>query len=608
MAEINADVKKLPARSEINKNEKWKIEDIYSDDNMWQADFNRLEEMAAKECEYKGRLSESAQVLADALKESDDCDYIVEKVYVYAFMKYYEDTTNPKYQELSGKAQGVMVKINAKYSFMVPEILAMPEDELRGLMKEDVMSFYAHLIEDIILEKEHTLSEAEEKILANSKQMASASNEIFSKFNNADVKFGNIKDEDGNEVELTNGRYSTFMESSNREVRKSAFENLYKAYGSYINTLAATYNANVKQDIFYANTRKYSSTMEMHLSGSFIPTDVYKNLIQTVHDHIGLMHRYVSIRKRALGVDELHFYDVYAPMVSDYKMKVGYEEAKETVKKGLEPLGEKYIKILEEGYNCGWIDVRESVGKRNGAFSWGAFGTHPYVFLNYSDSLNDVFTLAHEMGHAIHTYHSNENQPHIYAGYRIFVAEVASTCNEALLINHLLKNCSEVKEKMYLINHFLEQFKGTLFRQTMFAEFEMITHKMAEAGEVLNAETLCKIYRELNEQYFGPEMIIDEQIALEWSRIPHFYTPFYVYQYATGFSAAIAISSKILKGDQAAIDGYFRFLSGGSSMHPIDLLKLCNVDMSRPEPVSEALAVFEGLLSEFEGYLDQKND
>jgi len=603
MGILSETVKKLKTRQEIDAKDKWKIEDIFASDEAWQKDFLKLEKMLETSCDFKGKLGQSANNLYEALKESDDCDWLVERIYVYAFMKYYEDTTNPVYQELSGKAQGIAVKSGAKYAFMVPEILEIPEDVLMGFLKDDIMSLYVHYVNDLLLEKEHTLSDKEEEILANARQIASAPNEIFSKFNNADVRFGNIKDEDGHEVELTNGRYSTFMESSSREVRKNAFTTLYKEYAAYINTLAATYNANVKQAIFYAKTRKYKSTIEMNLSSSFIPVDVYKNLIKTVHDNMGLMHKYVSIRKKALGVEKLHFYDVYAPMVSDYKMKVTYDEAKEIVKNGLAPLGTKYVDILEEGYNSGWVDVRESAGKRNGAFSWGTFGTHPYVFLNYSDSLNDVFTLAHEMGHAIHTYHSNENQPHVYAGYQIFVAEVASTCNEALLINYMLKNCTEVKEKMYLINHFLEQFKGTLFRQTMFAEYEMTTHKMAEEGQILNADLLCKTYRKLNEQYFGPDMEMDEEIELEWSRIPHFYTPFYVYQYATGFSAAIAISTKILQGDQKTIDGYFQFLSGGSSMHPIELLQLCGVDMSKPEPVKEALKVFEGLLDEFEQYL-----
>ena len=342
----------------------------------------------------------------------------------------------------------------------------------------------------------------------------------------------------------------------------------------------------------------------MYLSQNNIPVNVYTNLIDTVNRRMELMHRYVRLRKRALGVDELHMYDVYAPMVPDYSMKVGYDEAKEMVLEGMRPLGEHYGRILREGFDGGWIDVRENQGKRSGAYSWGEYGTHPYVSLNYSDRLDDVFTLAHEMGHAIHTYHSNKKQPHVYAGYRIFVAEVASTCNEVLLMRSLLEKCTDNREKKYLLNHFLEQFKGTLFRQTMFAEFEMQTHEALRNGEALGAQDICNIYRKLNEKYFGSDMVLDKQIEYEWARIPHFYTPFYVYQYATGFSAAIAIARSLIdgykKGDDSAREGYFRFLSGGSSMHPIELLKLCGIDMTSPAPVEAALDVFEELLDEFE--------
>lgn len=595
----NQTIEKLPVRDQIDAQDKWKVEDIYLTDEKWEADYKKLVEFAAEPCEWKGEIGDSAMNLYAALKESDDCDWQVERIYVYAFMKYYEDTTNPKYQDLSGRAQNIAVQVSAKYAFMVPEILAISEEDMKEYLLDTGVKQYESYINDLLLEKEHILTDNEEELLANARQMGSSPNEIFSKFNNADVKFGTILDEKENAVELTNGRYSSFMESYDRRVRKDSFVALYQAYQLYVNTLASIYNANVKQAMFFAKTKKYKSTMEMYLSGSFIPESVYDNLIETVNQNIGLMHEYVSLRKKCLDVEELHFYDVYAPMVSDYKMKVTYEEAKDIIKKGLSPLGDQYVKLLEEGFTNGWVDVRENVGKRNGAFSWGVYGTHPYVFLNYSENLNDVFTVAHEMGHAIHSYFSNTNQPHIYAGYRIFVAEVASTCNEALLINYMLQNCTEEKERKYLINHYLEQFKGTLFRQTMFAEFEKITHAMAEQGQVLNADTLCKVYRELNEKYFGPDMVMDEQIAYEWSRIPHFYTPFYVYQYATGFSAAIAIATKILSGDQDTIQGYYKFLSGGSSMHPIELLKLCGVDMSKPEPVQQALDVFAKLLKEF---------
>lgn len=593
-------MQKAKQRSEIAQQDKWRIEDIYATDEAWEADYNECIRRAQEKCAYQGRLAESALILYQALKESDEADLLVEHVYVYAFMKYYEDTANAVYQEMSGRAQAAVTKLSEKYAFLTPEILAIDEKKMQEYLNSDTLALYRHALEDILVKKDHALSEKEERLLAMAGQVTASPNEIFSKFNNADVKFGTILDEDGNEVELTNGRYSVFMESNNRSVRENAFKALYCQYGNYKNTLAATYYANVKQACFYAKARKYDSTLQMYLSGSFIPEKVYHNLIETVHKNLDKMHAYVSLRKQVLGVDELHFYDIYAPMVSDITMKIPYEEAKDIALKALAPLGEEYLSKVKEGFESGWVDVYENTGKRTGAFSWGTYGVHPYVFLNYTDTLNDVFTLVHEMGHAMHTYYSNANQPYPYAGYRIFVAEVASTCNEALLMQYLLKNCTDASEKKYLMNHYFEQFKGTLFRQTMFAEFEMITHKMAEDGEVLSTQALCDVYRKLNEEYFGADMVIDDEIALEWSRIPHFYTPFYVYQYATGYSAAIAIASKIFKGDEKTLKGYKQFLSGGCSMHPIDLLKLCGIDMESPQVIQEALDVFGKLLEEWD--------
>jgi oligoendopeptidase F len=592
-------MKKSPARNEIPDEEKWSVQDLYASDQDWEKDYDKILKLSGEPCKYQGKLGDSVQNLYEALKESDESDMLMEKVYVYAFMRYYEDTTNALYQKMSGRASLAMTRLGEKYAFMMPEILEIDDATIDEFLKDEKLRLYEHALRDLRAKKEHTLSEKEEKLLAKANQIATSPNEIFSKFNNADVKFGEITDEEGNAVELTNGRFSVFMESSDRRVRKDAFTALYKQYKSYINTLAATYYANVKQAVFYAQARNYPSTLEMYLSGSFIPVTVYENLIKTVNDNLDKMHAYVHLRKKALGVSELHFYDVYAPMVQDYKMKVSYDEAKKIALEALAPLGQDYVDKIKEGFETGWVDVRENIGKRSGAFSWGAYGTHPYVFLNYSDSLNDVFTVVHEMGHAMHTYYSNEHQPYTYAGYRIFVAEVASTCNEAILIDYLLKHCDDERQRKYLINHYLEQFKGTLFRQTMFAEFEMTTHHMAEQDQVLNAETLCKVYKELNAKYFGEEMVVDEQIAYEWARIPHFYTPFYVYQYATGFSAAIAIATKIIAGDQEVLAGYKKFLSGGSSMHPIDLLKLCGVDMSKPQVIQDALDVFGNLLKEW---------
>ena len=576
-------------RSEISDEYKWSVKDLYSSDELWNNDYEKALKSTQEKSSFEGCVMDSADTLADALSESEKDDYITERLYVYAFMRYYEDTSDGTYQQMSGKAQMLAVKMSEKYSFLVPEIMAADDDKVARFLDSDKIKPYRHLLCDMLAKKEHTCSQKEEKLLAMASQMADSPSDIFSKFNNADVKFGKVHDEHGDEKELTSAGFSVFMESRDRNVRKEAFYALYRQYKSYINTLAASYYGNVKQAVFFANARNYESTLQMYLSGSFIPESVYTNLIDTVNNNLDKMHDYVSLRKKTLGVDELHFYDIYAPLTSDYTVKVSYENAKETVLDALKILGDDYVSQVKKGYESGWVDVYENDGKRSGAFSWGAYGTHPYIFLNYTETLNDIFTLIHETGHAMHTYYSNETQPYTYAGYKIFVAEVASTCNEVILIDYLLKHSRSDEEKKYLYGHYLEQFKGTLFRQTMFAEFEMITHRMAQDGEVLNAESLCGTYKKLNEKYFGKDMVIDEEIAYEWARIPHFYTPFYVYQYATGFSAAVAIATKIINGDKEVLHGYREFLKGGSSMHPIELLSLCKIDMSKPDVIQDAL-------------------
>jgi len=586
-------------RSEISDEYKWSVKDLYSSDELWNNDYEKALKSTQEKSSFEGCVMDSADTLADALSESEKDDYITERLYVYAFMRYYEDTSDGTYQQMSGKAQMLAVKMSEKYSFLVPEIMAADDDKVARFLDSDKIKPYRHLLCDMLAKKEHTCSQKEEKLLAMASQMADSPSDIFSKFNNADVKFGKVHDEHGDEKELTSAGFSVFMESRNRNVRKEAFYALYRQYKSYINTLAASYYGNVKQAVFFANARNYESTLQMYLSGSFIPESVYTNLIDTVNNNLDKMHDYVSLRKKTLGVDELHFYDIYAPLTSDYTVKVSYENAKETVLDALKILGDDYVSQVKKGYESGWVDVYENDGKRSGAFSWGAYGTHPYIFLNYTETLNDIFTLIHETGHAMHTYYSNETQPYTYAGYKIFVAEVASTCNEVILIDYLLKHSRSDEEKKYLYGHYLEQFKGTLFRQTMFAEFEMITHRMAQDGEVLNAESLCGTYKKLNEKYFGKDMVIDEEIAYEWARIPHFYTPFYVYQYATGFSAAVAIATKIINGDKEVLHGYKEFLKGGSSMHPIELLSLCKIDMSKPDVIQDALNVFGSLIEDF---------
>ena len=586
-------------RSEISDEYKWSVKDLYSSDELWNNDYEKALKSTQEKSSFEGCVMDSADTLADALSESEKDDYITERLYVYAFMRYYEDTSDGTYQQMSGKAQMLAVKMSEKYSFLVPEIMAADDDKVARFLDSDKIKPYRHLLCDMLAKKEHTCSQKEEKLLAMASQMADSLSDIFSKFNNADVKFGKVHDEHGDEKELTSAGFSVFMESRDRNVRKEAFYALYRQYKSYINTLAASYYGNVKQAVFFANARNYESTLQMYLSGSFIPESVYTNLIDTVNNNLDKMHDYVSLRKKTLGVDELHFYDIYAPLTSDYTVNVSYENAKETVLDALKILGDDYVSQVKKGYESGWVDVYENDGKRSGAFSWGAYGTHPYIFLNYTETLNDIFTLIHETGHAMHTYYSNETQTYTYAGYKIFVAEVASTCNEVILIDYLLKHSQSDEEKKYLYGHYLEQFKGTLFRQTMFAEFEMITHRMAQDGEVLNAESLCGTYKKLNEKYFGKDMVIDEEIAYEWARIPHFYTPFYVYQYATGFSAAVAIATKIINGDKEVLHGYREFLKGGSSMHPIELLSLCKIDMSKPDVIQDALNVFGSLIEDF---------
>lgn len=597
--------KKLKKRSEIAQEYKWKIEDLFADDMQWHKEVEEIQALKETLKSYQGRLGESAETLYGYLSLSDQLDQLMERVYVYANQKSHEDTGNSIYQDLSDKATNLMMEVSSALSFATPELIQIPEETVKRFYKEKMeLLQYQRMIEEIYKDKPHTLSSEMEELLANTAEIADGPDNAFSMFHNADLKFPTIVGEDGEEIEITHGRYSKLMESSVRRVRKETFDGLYSSYKKFKNTLASLYSTNVKKDIFYAKARNYHSSLERALSDSRIPLDVYQNLIEAVHDNLPAMYQYMEIRKKALKVDELHMYDIYAPIVSDYKIEVTFEEAKQIVKEGLKPLGKEYLSILQEGFDNGWIDIYENEGKRSGAYSWGAYGTHPFVLLNFQNTLNNTFTLAHEMGHAIHSYYSDKTQPITYAGYRIFVAEVASTCNEALLMAHLIANSKDKKEKAYLINYHLEQFRGTLYRQTMFAEFEMLTHQMAEEGKALTADTLCSLYYDLNKKYYGEHVIADEDIALEWARIPHFYRSFYVYQYATGYSAAIALSKRILEKGETAVDEYIHnFLCGGSSKDPIELLKGAGVDMSTKEPVEQALKVFADLVNQLEELL-----
>lgn len=594
-------VERLKKREEVKREDTWAIEDLYQNDGEWEEDYQRLSERIPKLLEFKGRLGEGADVLLAMQKLWDELNMLAEKVYVYAGQKMHEDTENGVYQNLSNRAQSLLVKLSEAGAYIEPEILGLPDGTIENFLEENEgLLVYRQYFDNMIRQKEHVLDEKQEALLAAVGELSEGPKDIFTMFNNADLRFPVIEGEDGENVEVTHGRYVTLLQSQDRRVRRAAFEALYGMYGKYRNTLAAMYRANVKQAVFFAKTRKYGSDLEAALSGSHIPVAVYENLIEVVHAYFPQMYRYVELRRRMLGVKELHMYDLYVPMVQNVEQKIPFEQAKEMVLAGLKPMGEEYENLLKKGFASRWIDIYENQGKRSGAYSWGAYGTHPYVLLNYQENLNNVFTLAHEMGHALHSWYSDATQPYVYAGYKIFVAEVASTCNEALLIHHLLEETKEPKERAYLINYFLEQFRTTLFRQTMFAEFEKITHGMQERGETLTADRLCEVYYNLNREYFGKNICIDKEIELEWARIPHFYTPFYVYQYATGFSAAIALSKKILEEGACAVEDYKRFLRGGSSMYPLELLRVAGVDMEQKKPVEDALQVFVQYLDEME--------
>ena len=594
--------KELKSRKDIPDQYKWNMQDLFATDELWEEEAKQLQELAKEIAQYQGRLSESAATLLAFLKKSDEVDFHAERVIVYANQKYHEDTAVSKYQGYAAKADSIGVEISSAVAFMSPEILSMDEAVLEQFYKDEPeLEYYRRMLDNILRKKEHIRSAEVEAVLAQAGDMAAAPSNIYSMFNNADLKFPSVTDVEGNRIQITHGNYISLIENKDRNLRKEVFRGLYGEYKKHANSVTSMFTSHLKQESFYAKVRNYPSVRAMHLASGNIPESVYDNLIETVHKHLPAMHRYVSLRKKLLGVERLHMYDLYVPVVEETGKEYPYEVAKELVKKAIVPMGEDYVAVASAGMDHDWVDVYENENKRSGAYSWGAYGTHPYVLLNHQDNLDSVFTLAHEMGHAMHSYHSDKKQSITYAGYLIFVAEVASTCNEALLMHYLLENCEDEADRKYLINHQLESFRGTLFRQTMFAEFEKIVHQRIADGESLTKEDICKIYHDLNVMYYGPDMIVDEEIDYEWMRIPHFYTSFYVYQYATGYSAAIAFSKKILEEGKPAVDRYIdNFLSGGSSKDPIDLLKDAGVDMSKPEPVDDALCVFENYLEMLE--------
>ncbi len=593
--------KKILKRSEVPVENTWNLADMFESDDAWLAEYEALKALPAKIVEFQGKLGENAKNLLDYFKLEDEIELRLTPLYGYASCKGDEDTANGFYQDLRGKAMSTYVAIAGAASFATPEIMAIPEETLEGFFKyEPELETYRRPIYRIRRRAAHVLSPECEMILATAGEMADAPDNIGSILRNADMRFPNVVDGEGNEHQLTDGTFVPLLESADVTLRKNTFEAYYGRLGEFKNTIAATLDGQFKQLRFFANARKYNSTLEASLDRTEVPVEVYHNLIKAVHENFDKMYRYVALRKKLLGVDELHMYDVYTPIVADAASEISYSEAKETVLEALQVLGEDYIELLKEGFNNRWIDVYENEGKRGGAYSSGNSRPHPYVLLNHHDNLDSMFTLAHEMGHALHSYHSTKNQPICTSDYVIFVAEVASTCNEILLMRHLLAKTTDKKERAYLINHFLDQFKGTVYRQTMFAEFELAMGQMSEGGQTLTADALSAKYHELNKLYFGPDMISDEGIALEWARIPHFFYNYYVFQYATGFSAACAIASRILEEGKPAVDDYKKFLSGGSSTDPISLLKIAGVDMSTPDPVNAALKLFGELITEME--------
>ncbi|MDY2589753.1 MAG: oligoendopeptidase F [Agathobacter sp.] len=593
--------KELPKRSEVKVEDTWNLKDMYESDAAWEAELLEIKKLAEEAVKMEGHVAESAQNLLKTLELDATIDEKLSLAYNYAERQYDEDTSNTAHQAMAAKIMSMAADISSQLAFIVPEILAVDEAVLEGFYKEQPkLELYRKEVAEIQRVKEHKLSTEMEKLVAMTAEMSRVSYDTFNIMDNADMLFPEVEDEDGETVRITHGRFIALLESANREVRENTFKKYYSTYKQFLNTYASLYNGQVKQQIFYAKARKYESTLVASVDANNVSPVVYHNLVDTVNKNLDKLHRYVGLRKKCLGVDELHMYDIYTPMVSGVAKKIPFEEAKETVLKALAPLGEDYVAKVKEGFESRWIDVYENQGKVSGAYSAGAYGTHPYVLLNYNESLDNMFTLIHEMGHAMHSYYSNSTQPYIYSQYKIFVAEVASTCNEILLLEYLLKNTTDKKERAYLLNHYLDMFKGTLFRQTQFAEYEMRSNEMVEKGESLNADNLCELYLDINKKYYGEEMISDEEISYEWARIPHFYYDFYVYQYATSFSAAVAIAHDILREGGSVVEKYKEFLSGGCSEAPVELLKKVGVDMESPAPIQAALDVMGEVIDELE--------
>ena len=588
-------------RKDIDVKDTWNLESIYANNELWEEDYAALEKNAAEFAKLKGAIEADVSKIPAVLDAYYGLHRRLSKLSVYARMRFDQDTADSTYQTMAAKIGSLGVKIGAASAFVEPEILSYSKEQLEAAEKENERTaYYGRKIEEMLRGQEHTLDAEKEELLAAAGDMAEAPDDIFSVLMNADMKYPDIVLEDGTHLPLTNSTYISYMESPDRAVREGAFKTLYGQIASLKNTFAAIYRGNLKQAKFYAQSRKYSSARAMYLADSNVPESVYDNLLSAVHEALPMMYRYVAVRKKVLGVDKLHMYDVYTPIVAAQNQTYEFEQAKQMVLEALKPMGEDYLSHAREGLENRWIDIYPNKGKKGGAYSWGCYDSQPFILLNYTKNLDSVFTLIHEMGHSIHSYYSRTAQDYAYSDYKIFVAEVASTCNECLLMHDLLEKTTDKEQRKYLLNHYLDSFKGTLFRQTMFAEFEKNAHEYCAQGKPLTAEALSQMYLELNQKYFGPDMEKDEEIAYEWMRIPHFYTPFYVYQYATGYSAAVALSAKILKEGKSAVDAYMSFLKGGESKDPIDLLKMAGVDMTTEKPVADALALFGDLVTELE--------
>jgi oligoendopeptidase F len=594
------EVKKVKLRDEVEKDDKWDVEKIYTNIESWEKEYKELKEKALAIQKYVGKLSKP-EMLLEYLEVKESIGRVSEKLFVYAHLKSDEDTSNTTYQSLKEKIDTYLAELRSHEAFFVPEILALPEGAIEKMLQENKeLELYKFMLEDILKAKPHILSKEQEELLASVSDCLEAPSNIFSMLKNADIVFPVIKDESEAEVQLTEVNYSTFLKSKNRELRKNAFKALYSTYSNYKNTFAVSLTSSIKNFVFNSKVRNYASALESSLEPNNIPLTVYDSAIETINKNIDVLHRYVRVKKKLLGLDEIHMYDLYVPVIDIEKEHIEFNEGVEIMKQGLKPLGNEYLSILEEGIDSGWIDKYENKGKRGGAYSWGCYDTMPYVLLNYNYQLNDVSTLAHEMGHSIHSYYSRKNQPFIYADYTLFCAEVASTTNEALLIHHLINKEKDNNRKLYLINQELEQIRTTVFRQLMFAEFEKITHESIEKGEPLSSKDLCSIWHELNVKYFGPDMVVDEEIDMEWARIPHFYSDFYVYQYATGYAAASSFARAILENGESAVAKYIEFLKSGGSDYPINILKKAGIDMTTPTPLEDTINRFNELLDMLE--------